>query len=139
MQLNPYLGFDGRCEEAFRFYERVLGGKIAFMMRWSEGPMAEQSDPAMRNQIMHARLVIGDQMLMGSDGGGQCHQPMAGFSVTISVDDPAEADRIYNALSEGGEVRMPIQETFWARRFGMLTDRFGTPWMINCEKPMQAA
>ncbi|MBV8455689.1 MAG: VOC family protein, partial [Acetobacteraceae bacterium] len=92
-----------------------------------------------RNQIMHARLIIGDQVLMGSDGGGQCQQPMAGFSVTISVDDPAEADRIYNALSEGGETRMPIQETFWARRFGMLTDRFGTPWMINCEKPMQAA
>lgn len=139
MQLNPYLTFDGRCEDAFRFYERVLGGKIAFMMRWGEGPMAEQSDPATRNQIMHARLVIGDQILMGSDGGGQCQQPMAGFSVTINVDDPADADRIYNALSEGGETRMPIQETFWARRFGMLTDRFGTPWMINCEKPMQPA
>ena len=139
MQLNPYLSFDGKCEAAFRFYESVLGGKIAFMMRWSESPMAEQSDPATRNQIMHARLVIGDQVLMGSDGGGQCHQPMAGFSVTINVDDSAEAERIHNALSEGGEVRMPIQETFWAKRFGMLTDRFGTPWMINCEKPMQAA
>jgi PhnB protein len=135
MELNPYLTFDGRCEEAFRFYAKVLGGKIGFMMKYGESPMADQSDPAVRNNVMHARLIVGDKALMGSDAPQQFRQKMAGFSVTISVDEPAEAEQIYQALSEGGEVRMALQETFWARRFAMFTDRFGTPWMINCEKP----
>ncbi len=107
------------------------------MMKFGELPMAEQTDPASRNQVMHARLTVGGNTLMGSDAPSQFRQPMAGFSVCISVDEPAEAERIFHALEEGGTARMPIQETFWARRFGMLTDRFGTPWMINCEKPMQ--
>ena len=134
MQMNPYLMFDGKCEAAFKFYEKVLGGKIESMMRFEASPMAEQTPPEWRNKIMHARLMVGDKMLMGSDGPPDRHEPMKGFSVTLGIDDPGEAERIFHALSENGTVRMPIQKTFWAERFGMLVDQFGTPWMINCEQ-----
>jgi PhnB protein len=136
MQLNPYLMFDGKCEAAFKFYEQALGGQIVAMMPHEGSPMESQVPAEWRKKIMHARLTIGDKVLMGSDAPPGQHQPMQGFSVTLSVDEPAEADRIFNALSAGANICMPIQETFWARRFGMLTDQFGTPWMINCEKPM---
>jgi PhnB protein len=133
MQLNPYLMFDGRCEAAFKFYEKVLGGKIEAMMTYGSSPMAEQTSPDWRNKIMHARMIVGDKMLMASDAPPDRHEPMKGFSVTISVDDPGEAERVFRALSDKGTVQMPIQQTFWAARFGMLVDQFGTPWMINCE------
>jgi PhnB protein len=134
MQLNPYLMFDGRCEAAFKFYEKALGGKIEAMMTYGGSPMAEQTSPEMRNKIMHARLSVGDKLLMASDAPPDRREAMKGFSVTLSIDDPGEAERIFHALSEAGTVQMPIQETFWARRFGMLVDQFGTPWMVNCEK-----
>ena len=134
MQLNPYLMFDGRCEAAFKFYERVLGGKIEGIMTYGSSPIAEQTPPEWRNKIMHARLSVGDKILMASDAPPDRHEAMKGFSVTISVDDPGEAERIFHALSEAGTVQMPIQKTFWAARFGMLVDQFGTPWMINCEQ-----
>jgi PhnB protein len=134
MRLNPYLMFDGQCEAAFKFYARALGGTIQAMLRHGESPMAEQTPPELRDKIMHARMTVGEQTLMGSDAPSSMHQPMAGFSVTLGIDDPGEAERVFQALAEGGTVRMGIQETFWARRFGMLVDRFGTPWMINCEK-----
>jgi PhnB protein len=133
MRLNPYLMFDGRCEEAFQFYEKVLGGKIEAMLPHEGTPAEGHVSPEWRKKIMHARLVVGDQTLMGSDSPPQYQTPMKGFSVTIGVREPAEAERIFHALAEGGNVTMPIQETFWARRFGMLTDRYGTPWMVNCE------
>lgn len=135
MQLNPYLHFDGKCEEAFRFYEKCLGGKIVAMMSHRGSPMEAQTPSEWLDKIMHARLVVGDAVLMGSDAPQQFYQPMQGFSVTLVIQDPAEAERVFRALAEGGTVRMDIQETFWARRFGMLVDRFGTPWMINCERP----
>jgi len=138
MQLNPYLSFNGQCEEAFRFYERSLGGKIIAMVTYKDTPMAEQTPADWRGKIAHARLQLGNQLLMGSDGMVNCYEKPQGFTVAINIDDPAEAERVFHALAEGGTTRMPIQETFWARRFGMTTDRFGTPWMINCEKPMQA-
>jgi len=134
MQLNPYLMFDGRCEAAFKFYEKVLGGKIEAMMTYGSSPMAEQTSPDWRNKIMHARMIVGDKMLMASDAPPDRYEPMKGFSVTISVDDPVEAERVFRALSDQGTVQMPIQQTFWAARFGMLVDQFGTPWMINCEQ-----
>jgi PhnB protein len=137
MEMNPYLNFDGKCEAAFRFYEKVLGGKILMLMRYGEGPMAAQTPAESKDRIMHARLAVGDKLLMGSDAPPQMYQPMSGISVTLGVEKPAEADRIFNALAENGTVRMPIQETFWAQRFGMLTDQFGTPWMVNCERPNQ--
>jgi PhnB protein len=136
MQLNAYLMFDGQCEAAFRFYEQALGGTIVAMMTFGESPMAEQTPAELRGQIMHARLIVGDTVLMGSDAPGERYEPMKGFSVALGVDEPGEAERVFNALAAGGTVTMPIQETFWAHRFGMLIDRFGTPWMINCEKPM---
>ena len=136
MQLNPYLSFDGQCEAAFNFYKDALGGEIPFMMRYQDSPMAEQTPPEWRGKIMHARLVAGGNVLMGSDAPPDRYRPMQGFSVTLSIEEPPEADRVFHALAAGGTVTMPIQETFWARRFGMLTDRFGTPWMVNCEKPM---
>ena len=135
MQLNPYLHFDGKCEEAFRFYEKSLGGKIVAMMSHRGSPMEAQTPPEWLDKIMHARLVVGETVLMGSDAPPQFFQRMQGFSVTLVIDTPAGAERVFNALAEGGEVRMAIQETFWAQRFGMLVDRFGTPWMINCERP----
>ncbi len=136
MQLNPYLMFPGTCEEAFEFYAQTLGGQIVAMMTAEGTPMEAQTPPEWKKKIMHARMTVGDKVLMGSDCPPQQYEAMKGFSVTLSVDDPVEADRVFTALSTGANVSMPIQETFWAKRFGMLTDRFGTPWMINCEKPM---
>ena len=136
MQLNPYLMFDGQCEAAFKFYAKALGGKIVAMMPHEGSPMEEHVPAAWRKKIMHACLSIGDKMLMGSDAPPGQQEPMKGFSVTLSVEDAAEAERLFAALSPKATVRMPIQETFWAVRFGMLVDQFGTPWMINCAKPM---
>ena len=138
MQLNPYLTFDGRCEAAFKFYQKVLGGNIEAMMTHEGTPAAEHVPAEWRSKILHARLVIDGKVLMGSDGPPDRREPMKGFSVTLGIDDPAEAERVFHALAEGGTVCMPIQKTFWAQRFGMCTDRFGTPWMINCEEPRPA-
>ena len=135
MKLNPYLSFNGQCEAAFKLYEQALGGKIVAMMTFRGSPMEEQAGPEWGDKIIHARLLVGDSVLMGSDSTPQCYEPMKGVSVTLNIDDPAEAERVFHALAEGGTVGMPIGETFWALRFGMLVDRFGTPWMINCEKP----
>jgi PhnB protein len=134
MQLNPYLSFNGQCEAAFRFYERVLGGKIVMMFTYGEAPEAEHASPDWHGKIMHARLTLGDKALMGSDAPRDRFERPKGFHVSIGIDDPAEAESIFHALAENGTVTMPIQETFWAARFGMLVDQFGIPWMINCEK-----
>jgi PhnB protein len=133
MQLNPYLTFNGQCEAAFKFYEKVLGGKIEAMMTYGGSPMAEQTQPEWRNKIMHARMTVGDEELMASDASPDRYEAMKGIMVTLGMDDSEEAEHIFRALSEKGTVQMPIQKTFWAARFGMLVDQFGTPWMINCE------
>lgn len=138
MQVNPYLFFDGQCEEAFKFYEKLLGGKIESMLRHEDTPAANHVPSEWRSKIIHARLVIGDQIVMASDAPPE-HQKPQGFSVNISVENPAEAERIFNALKEDGKVTMPFGETFWALRFGMLVDRIGIPWMVNCEKAAQKA
>lgn len=133
MRVNPYLLFNGRCQEAFTFYAECLGGKIEAMLPHAGTPAEGHVPPEWREKIMHARLSLGDDVLMGSDAPpGHFEQPK-GFSVTIQLGDPAEADRIFQRLSEGARVTMPIQQTFWATRFGMLVDRFGTPWMVNCQ------
>ena len=134
MQLNSYLFFNGQCEAAFKFYEKCLGGKIDAMLTHAGTPAEAQVPANWRDKIMHARLIVGDEVLMGSDAPPEHFQQPQGFSVALGVDDPAEAERIFNALADKGTVRMPIQQTFWAVRFGMLVDRFGVPWMINCEK-----
>ncbi|MFQ5564619.1 MAG: VOC family protein [Parvularculaceae bacterium] len=136
MQLNAYLSFNGNCEEAFRYYEKHLGGKIEGMFPFEGSPMEGDMPPDWKKKIMHASLRIGDEVLMGADPPPAHYSKPQGVSVSISVKDPAEAERIFAALADGGEVAMPIAETFWAQRFGMVTDRFGAPWMVNCEKPV---
>ena len=134
MQLNPYLTFNGQCEAAFKFYEKCLGGKIEAMLT-HEGTPAEQHVPSeWRKTILHARLTVGDEVLMGSDAPPERYEQPQGFSVSLNTNDPAEAERIFRALSEKGRVQMPLQQTFWASRFGMCVDRFGIPWMVNCEQ-----
>lgn len=134
MKLNPYLQFKGQCEAAFKFYERCLGGKIQSMIPHAGTPAEQQVPPEWRNKIMHASLVLGDQVLMGSDAPLEHFEEPKGFSVSLHVADPAEAERVFSALAENGQIRMPIQKTFWSARFGMLVDQFGIPWMINCEQ-----
>jgi PhnB protein len=134
MQLNPYLTFNGQCEAAFKFYEQCLGGKIVMMMTHGESPMAEKTAEEWRNKILHAQLTIGDIVLMGSDSPPEYFEKPQGFSVNLQFEDVAEAERVFQALAESGTVRMPLQETFWAKRFGMFVDRFGTPWMVNCSE-----
>jgi len=133
MHLNPYLLFNGNCAEAFKFYEETFGGKIEFIMTFNGSPAAEHAPPEWGDKIMHATLVIGDQRLMASDAPpGQYAQPQ-GISVSISLNDRDKGERIFNALAEGGTTTMPFAKTFWAAGFGMCTDRFGIPWMVNCE------
>lgn len=134
MQLNPYLTFNGQCEAAFKFYEKTLNGKIEMIMAHKDSPMAAQTPPAMRDKIMHARMNIGGTVLMGSDAPLDGSEGIKGFSVSLTVDTPNEAERIFKALADKGAVRMPLEKTFWAARFGMLVDQFGVPWMINCEQ-----
>lgn len=133
MKLNPYLNFDGNCEEAFQLYAKVLGGKIGAMVTFAEAPAEARAKPEWRDKIMHARMSFGDNVLMASDAPPEHYQPMQGLFVSLNVDTPEEAERIWQAFAEGARINMPLQPTFWAQRFGMLTDRFGTPWMINCE------
>ncbi|MGH8012247.1 MAG: VOC family protein [Candidatus Binataceae bacterium] len=133
MELTPYLMFNGQCEAAFRLYEKVLGGKIEMKLTYGESPEAGQTASEWRDKIMHARFSAGAILLMGSDAPPDRYEKPAGFAVSFSVEDPVEAERIFNALAEHGTVRMPLAQTFWARRFGMLNDQFGIPWMINCE------
>ena len=133
MQLNPYLSFNGQCEAAFKFYEQCLGGKIGVILNYGSSPMAEQVPSELRDKIMHVRLAVGDQILMGSDSPPEHYEETKGMSVSLNTNEPAEAERIFQALAENGTVRMPLQETFWAARFGMLVDQFGIPWMVNCE------
>lgn len=131
MKFNAYLGFNGQCRTAFEFYQQVFGGKITAMMTVGESPMAAHTPADQHGSIMHARLEVGDQVLMGGDApAGQWQKPQ-GLTIAIDVDGVAEAERVFNALAEGGTVSMPLQETFWAERFGMCTDRYGTPWMVN--------
>ena len=133
MEVNPYLNFKGQCEEAFTFYAQTFGGTIEAMIPHAGTPAAEHVGPDQQEKIMHARLKVGDAVFLGSDAPIQQYEKPAGFFVSLGIDQPAEADRVFGALQEGGQVVMPLERTFWAERFGMLIDRFGTPWMINCQ------
>ena len=134
MQLNSHLTFNGQCEAAFKFYEHSLGGKIVTLLTHADSPIASQVPAERRNQVLHASLTIGNETLMGCDMPPEYYQKPQGFSVALHVKDPEEAERKFHALAENGTVQMPIQETFWSVRFGMVVDRFGIPWMINCEQ-----
>jgi PhnB protein len=134
-QVNPYLIFNGRCEEAFKFYEQALGGKIETIMTFGDSPMARQAPPDWGNKVVHARMTVGNTVLMGSDAPPDRYRPPQGFSLSVGTKDPADAERMFNELGAGGKVEMPLEKTFWAVKFGMLVDRFGIAWMINCEQP----
>jgi len=129
--LDTYLFFDGNCADAMRFYERIFGGKLE-MMTHAQSPIAGQTPPGSADRIMHARLALDGRNLMASDSMvGHPYGGMKGFSLSLIYPTEAEAKKTFDALAEGGQVTMPLQKTFWAEAFGMLTDRYGTPWMIN--------
>jgi len=136
MDLNPCinLSFDGQCEAAFRFYERCFNGKITSMITWGESPMAKGAPLEWSRKIAHATLIVGNTRLQGSDPAPGHYEFPQGFCIMLHPSEP-DAERVFTDLAKGGTVRMPLQETFWARRFGVLTDRFGVPWAINCENP----
>jgi PhnB protein len=134
MKMYTYVNFSGRCAEAFRFYEQHLGGKIGMMMTHGQAPDQTAVKPDWKDAVLHARLSVGGTELLGADIPSA--QPMRSAYLSLSVESDAEAERIYSALSGGGEVFMPIQETFFATRFGQLRDRFGVNWMIIHERSM---
>ena len=133
MQLSPYLLFNGDCAEAFRFYEQTLGGRIETISKFAGSPAAEHVPPGWGDKVLHASMVIGDQHLMASDAPPGQYQMPVGISVAIGLNDRAKAEQIFNELAENGTTTMPFQKTFWSPGFGMCTDRFGIPWMVNCE------
>jgi PhnB protein len=124
MQVNPYLVFSGQCEAAFKFYQQCLGGKIETMIPFGETPAAGHAPPNWQTKIMHASLTVGENLLMGSDAPPDRYQAPQGFSVSLQIKEPAEAERVFQALAQNGTVAMAIQQTFWSVRFGMLTDQF---------------
>jgi PhnB protein len=125
------LSFDGQCEAAFKLYERCLNGTITVMLAWGDSPMAGDVPTGWRSKIVHATLVVGNTMLQGSDPVPGSYESPRGFDITLNPSE-GDAERLFNELEAGGTVRMSLQETFWAVRFGLLTDRFGIPWAINC-------
>ena len=135
MRLIPYLSFDGQCREAFDFYAAALGGRlIGPPMTYGESPMCDQMPPGSEDRVMHVQLEAEGATLMGADS--PFPQDGRGSTVVnVDVQDVAQAERIFAALAEGGEIQMPLAETFWALRWGALTDRYGKPWMVNCMLP----
>lgn len=140
--LGPYLHFNGQCAQAFRYYAEVLGGSVDFMMTFGDSPEPADVGDDWQGKIMHAHLTLGNQYLMGCDAPECWYQKPQGFSVQLQVSSAEQAERVFTELAEGGIVRMPMAETFWARRFGAVVDRFDIPWMINypgdVEVPMPA-
>jgi PhnB protein len=142
MKLKPQLAlsFNGNCEAAFRHYERCLSGTITFMMTWADAPSTYAPvPPGWESKIYHATLKLGDTEISGADVPPDLYTPPAGFSVTLQMDDPAAAERVFERLAEGGTIKAFLQETFWAARFGAVIDRFGIEWAVNCEQPANAA
>ena len=131
MQINPYLFYDSNCEAAFKFYEKVLGGKIEMMLRNEQAPDSMPTAPGREKKIMHARISINGEILMASDAPPDRFNKPQGFAVSVTVDDPVEAERKFKALSEGGTTNMPFGKTFFSKGFGMCIDQFGITWMVN--------
>ena len=133
MELSPYLIFNGDCEEALKFYEQTLGGKIEALMKFAGSPAAEHAPPEWGEKVLHATIKFDGNVLMASDAPPGHYAKPQGISVSIGLNDRDRGERIFNALAQGGTVQMPFEKTFWASGFGMCTDRFGIPWMVNCE------
>lgn len=137
MNFNPYLNFNGNCAEAMAFYADVFGGEISFIQTFGESEMSAEMPPSMHDLTMHATLRIGDRIIMASDDPSGKYEPPRGFHVQVGFPDFAKAHGIFETLAEGGEVTMPFAKTFWTSGFGMLRDRFGIPWMVNCDDPAE--
>ena len=133
MQINPYLSFKGECEAAFKFYEQCLGGQLGAIFRYAGSPLSDHVPADWADKVMHGSLTVGDQVLMGADIVQDQYEEPKGFSLSIQIKSTADAECIFHELAEGGRVVAPLEKTFWAAGFGMLVDRFGIPWMINCE------
>ena len=133
MQVSPYLSFNGQCEAAFKFYEQCLGGQLGAIFRYAGTPPADQVPADWQNKVMHGSVTIGDLILMGADVTPDRYESPKGFSLSVQIKSTTDAERIFRELGKDGRVVMPLEKTFWADRFGMLIDRFGTPWLINCE------
>ena len=133
MQVQPYLSFKGDCEAAFKFYEQALGGQMGALFRYGGSPMEGDAPAGWSDKVMHGSVTVGGLGLMGADIAPERYEAPKGFSLSIQISETAEAERIFQALAVDGKVVMPLAETFWAARFGMVIDRFGIPWLINCE------
>jgi PhnB protein len=136
MKVQAYISYRGRCEEALKFYKKSLGAEITGLMRWKESPDATmKAPPGFDEKVMNASLRIGDTLLMADDSPGEAPSEYKGLTLAIEVADDAEAQRVFTALVEGGKVTMALTKTFWTSSFGMLTDQFGVPWMVNVAAP----
>lgn len=137
MKLIPYLTFDGDATEAFERYAEIFGGDFTYRLTFGESPFASKMPPETHDKVMNGRLRVGKNMLMASDNHQGNYAPPRGVSLCVSVGELGEAKRIFGELAEGGEVRMPFEKTFWSVGFGMVADRFGISWMVNCEQPQE--
>ncbi len=136
MKVQAYVTFGGRCEEALEFYKRSIGAEVTSLLRWKESPDADmKGPPGYEEKIMNAAFRIGETELMADDGMGERNAEFKGMTLAIEMGDDAEAKRVFTALGEGGSVTMPLMKTFWTSSFGMLTDKFGVPWMVNVAAP----
>ena len=134
MKVQAYVTFGGRCEEALEFYKKAVGAEVKDLLRWKDSPdAAMQPPPGYEEKVMNASFRIGDSELMADDGMGAKETEFKGMKLAIVVTDDAEAKRVFTALAEGGSVQMPLAKTFWASSFGILTDKFGVPWMVNVD------
>lgn len=138
MKVTTYLSFDGQCEAAFALYERVLGARLGPMFRYAGSPMADTVPPEWQDKIMHGSLTIGEHVVMGGDVAPDRYEAPKGFSLSVNMQSATQADAIFRELATEGRVLLPLERTFWAERFGMVVDRFGVPWMINCETADQS-
>jgi PhnB protein len=135
MQVTPYLSFNGDCEAAFTFYAQCLGGELGALFRYGGTPLENQVPADYAAKVMHGSVTVGGHELAGGDVAPDAYAVPKGFSLSLQIDSVAEAERVFRELSQGGSVALPLAQTFWAARFGMLVDRFGIPWMINCDAP----
>ena len=133
MQISPYLSFKGDCETAFKFYEQCLGGQLGAIFRYAGTPLEHQVPAGWQDKVMHGRLTVGELVLMGGDVAPAGYEEPKGFSLSIQIKSTADAERIFHDLATDGRVTLPLQQTFWAARFGTVVDRFGISWLINCE------
>ena len=138
MEMTTYLSFRGECEAAFKFYAECLDGTLGEIFRYAGTPLADQVPADWQNKVMHSSLAIGEHVVMGGDVAPDRYQKPQGFSLSLQIKTTTEAERVFHLLAKDGTVVMPLEKTFWAARFGMLVDRFGIPWLINCEETQQA-